>query len=112
MHFFPAIISAIAVLAAFFITAANASAICSIHEFNTSVDRDALYKCLATFNNHNWGGMECGGRGWFKGGSAYQNPDNCYDACQNCIYSAIGSFASSVECDDNEGFAECWMGYH
>jgi hypothetical protein len=111
MRFFPAIISVIVVVTAFFITAANAVT-CNIYEIDTSLDKAALYTCLDNYHNGNWNGEECGGYGWFKGGISYQDPDNCYDACKTCIENSINSFASSMKCDDYEVLAHCWMGYH
>ena len=77
-----------------------------------NIDKGALTSCLNSYRNGNWDGMECGGRGWFKGGSAYNSPNDCYDACQDCIQREINAGASNVECDDYETFAKCWMGYH
>ena len=55
--------------------------------------------------------MNCGSRGWFKGGSAWQNPDFCYDGCLECISEAISAGAQSAQCDQTAGLARCWMGY-
>jgi hypothetical protein len=113
MLFFPAIISVIAVVAAFFITVANADVYCHYISYNIGIDQDALHTCLENYRNGNWDGEECGGYGWFKGGFAYADPDNCYDACESCIDHAITAFADDVQCDDYEGVsAHCWMGYH
>jgi len=56
--------------------------------------------------------MGCGGRGWFKGGRSWDNPDHCYDGCASCISEAVNRGANDVQCDQNVGFASCWMGYH
>ena len=57
-------------------------------------------------------GQDCGGRGWFKGSHNYKSPTNCYDACAGLLVQAINQGASDVECDDFEGGARCWMGFH
>ncbi|KAI0074908.1 hypothetical protein K474DRAFT_1600767, partial [Panus rudis PR-1116 ss-1] len=75
-------------------------------------DQAALHDCLANYRTDNWDGTDCGGRGWFKGSSEYNSPENCYDACQFGISQAIDAGASDVQCDDHEGLADCWMGFH
>ncbi|KAK7690377.1 hypothetical protein QCA50_007035 [Cerrena zonata] len=77
-----------------------------------SLDHNALHQCLNAYRTDNWDGMDCGGRGWFKGTHNYRSPQNCYDACVAGISAAIDSNASDVRCDDQEGGADCWMGYH
>ncbi|KAH9851210.1 hypothetical protein C2E23DRAFT_886679 [Lenzites betulinus] len=68
--------------------------------------------CLDGYRNGNWNGEDCGGRGWFKGSHDYKNPDNCWDACAGLLVQAINQGASDVECDDVEGGARCWIGFH
>ncbi|KAI0078557.1 hypothetical protein K474DRAFT_1660382 [Panus rudis PR-1116 ss-1] len=76
-------------------------------------DHVALHNCLSGYRTDNWDGEDCGGRGWFKGSSGgYKSPQNCYDACQSGISSAIDSSASDVICHDYEGGATCYMGFH
>ncbi|KAI9823897.1 MAG: hypothetical protein M1832_002215 [Thelocarpon impressellum] len=60
-----------------------------------------------------WSGQVCGGLGWFKGGNAYENADNCFDACQACLLGAIARNATSVQCDNKiTEVSKCWMGWH
>ncbi|KAI0820153.1 hypothetical protein BC628DRAFT_1331207 [Trametes gibbosa] len=77
-----------------------------------TLDIPGLTNCLDNYRNGNWNGMDCGGRGWFKGTSHYKSPNDCYDACWTCVLEAIDDNASQVECDDYEGDSYCWMGYH
>ncbi|KAL1943351.1 hypothetical protein VTO73DRAFT_4426 [Trametes versicolor] len=90
---------------------ANASI---VRQFNAlgATDQGALHTCLNNYRTDNWDGMNCGGRGWFKGTHDYKSPENCYDACAGLLVQAIDQGASDVECDDNEGGAKCWMGFH
>lgn len=69
-------------------------------------------RALTLAASHRQNGMDCGGRGWFKGTSHYKSPNDCYDACWTCVLEAIDDNASQVECDDYEGDSYCWMGYH
>ncbi len=77
-----------------------------------STDKGALHTCLSNYRTDNWDGEYCGGVGWFKGSMFYDNPQDCYDACVGCISGAIDSGATDVQCDDYEGLADCWMGFH
>ncbi|KDQ56580.1 hypothetical protein JAAARDRAFT_295597 [Jaapia argillacea MUCL 33604] len=107
MHF---ITIAIALLAAATGTLANVQ--CNIRAFSPTTDKAALHACLNGYRTDNWDGMDCGGLGWFKGSRAYNSPTNCYDACSSCISTAIDAGAIDIQCDDYEGAADCWMGYH
>ena len=61
----------------------------------------------------NWDGKNCGGRGWFKGRRSWSgDSDDCYEACDSCISSAIDLGATDAECSQTSGFEACWMGYH
>ncbi|KAL7278750.1 hypothetical protein ACG7TL_007755 [Trametes sanguinea] len=102
-----------AALAAFAVSKVSAGA-SIVREYDAlgATDQGALHTCLDNYRTDNWDGMDCGGRGWFKGSSAYQNPMNCYDACAGLLVQAIDRGASDVQCNDYEGFAECWMGFH
>ncbi|KDQ09129.1 hypothetical protein BOTBODRAFT_58905 [Botryobasidium botryosum FD-172 SS1] len=85
---------------------------CNVETFGGTPGNSALTSCLSTYRTNNWDGKNCGGVGWFKGSRSYNSPIDCYDACFNCIQNSINGGATSVECDDYEGLAECWMGYH
>jgi len=107
---------------------------CRIGGPASDLDKRAMHECLIKYRNGtilflpnagkhtlitdspffvgNWNGMGCGGRGWFKGGRSWDNPDNCYDGCASCISEAINRGANDVQCDQTVGFAACWMGYH
>ncbi|KDQ09130.1 hypothetical protein BOTBODRAFT_179306 [Botryobasidium botryosum FD-172 SS1] len=91
---------------------ASAGTTCNIKTFGGTPGNGALIDCLHSYRTDNWDGKNCGGLGWFKGGSLYNSPVNCYDACFNCIQNSINAGATSVQCDDAEGLADCWMGYH
>ncbi|CDO75717.1 hypothetical protein BN946_scf184493.g15 [Trametes cinnabarina] len=102
-----------AALAAFAVSQVSANAsIVSESDALGATDQDALHSCLQNYRTNNWDGMKCGGRGWFKGSHNYKNPTNCWDACAGYIVQAIDRGATAVECDDYEGSARCWMGYH
>ncbi|KAL1943339.1 hypothetical protein VTO73DRAFT_4414 [Trametes versicolor] len=100
-------------LAAFAVSQVSANA-SIVRQFNAlgATDQGALHTCLNNYRTDNWDGMNCGGRGWFKGTHNYKSPENCYDACAGLLVQAIDQGASDVECDDNEGGAKCWMGFH
>ncbi|KAI0633118.1 hypothetical protein C8Q77DRAFT_1218467 [Trametes polyzona] len=100
-------------LAAFAVTQVSANA-SIVRQFNAlgATDQGALHACLNSYRTDNWDGKDCGGRGWFKGTHNYKNPQNCYDACAGLLVTAIDQGASDVECDDVEGGARCWMGFH
>ncbi|EIW56366.1 uncharacterized protein TRAVEDRAFT_49196 [Trametes versicolor FP-101664 SS1] len=100
-------------LAAFAVSQVSANA-SIVRQFNAlgSTDQGALHTCLQNYRTDNWDGMDCGGRGWFKGTHNYKSPQNCWDACAGLLVQAIDQGASDVECDDNEGGAKCWMGFH
>ncbi|EIW56365.1 uncharacterized protein TRAVEDRAFT_49195 [Trametes versicolor FP-101664 SS1] len=100
-------------LAAFAVSQVSANA-SIVRQFNAlgATDQGALHTCLNNYRTDNWDGMNCGGRGWFKGTHDYKSPENCYDACAGLLVQAIDQGASDVECDDNEGGAKCWMGFH
>ncbi|KAL0953363.1 hypothetical protein HGRIS_004600 [Hohenbuehelia grisea] len=89
-----------------------ANVVCTIHAFADNTNKAGLHTCLDGYRTDNWDGMDCGGRGWFKGTHKYKSPQDCYDACNQCINSAIDAGASDVECDDYEGGTYCWLGYH
>ncbi|KAL1943356.1 hypothetical protein VTO73DRAFT_4431 [Trametes versicolor] len=100
-------------LAAFAVSQVSANA-SIVRQFNAlgSTDQGALHTCLQNYRTDNWDGMDCGGRGWFKGSHDYKSPENCWDACAGLLVQAIDQGASDVECDDNEGGAKCWLGFH
>ncbi|KAH9851220.1 hypothetical protein C2E23DRAFT_869431 [Lenzites betulinus] len=102
-----------AALAAFVVTQVSANA-SIVRQFNAlgATDQNALHSCLDGYRNGNWDGEDCGGRGWFKGSHDYKSPDNCWDACAGLLVQAINQGASDVECDDVEGGARCWIGFH
>ncbi|TFK72720.1 hypothetical protein BDN72DRAFT_835791 [Pluteus cervinus] len=68
-----------------------------------------MHDCLNNFNtgsfqNQYW----CGGMYWQMGSRWYNSPSDCYNACKNHMAAGIDQGASDQECDDYEGFAECW----
>ncbi|CDO75718.1 hypothetical protein BN946_scf184493.g16 [Trametes cinnabarina] len=85
-----------------------------VHEYDAfgATDQGALRSCLDNYRIDNWDGMDCGGRGCFKGSHNYKSPRDCYDACAGLLVQAINRGASDVECDDYEGSARYWMGFH
>ncbi|KAI0820154.1 hypothetical protein BC628DRAFT_1416653 [Trametes gibbosa] len=102
-----------AFLAALAVTQVSANVQCTKFDAPPgSIDQGGLQNCLNNYRNNNWDGMNCGGRGWFKGHHKYKSPNDCYDACSGCILESIQAGASQVECDDFEGGTKCWMGYH
>ncbi|KAI0820115.1 hypothetical protein BC628DRAFT_928794 [Trametes gibbosa] len=103
----------LAVIAAVAVTQVSAAA-SIVRQINApgSTDENALYDCLLGYRSGNWNGETCGGRGWFKGGQNYDNPNDCWDACAQLLIDAINQGASDVECDDHEGGSRCWIGYH
>ncbi|KAL7278788.1 hypothetical protein ACG7TL_007797 [Trametes sanguinea] len=102
-----------AALAAFAVSQVSGNATL-VREYDAigATDQGALHTCLDNYRIDNWDGMDCGGRGWFKGSHNYKNPLDCYDACAGLLVQAINRGASDVECDDYEGSARCWMGFH
>ncbi|KAI0334984.1 hypothetical protein GY45DRAFT_970717 [Cubamyces sp. BRFM 1775] len=100
-------------MVAFAVTQVSANA-SIVRQYNAlgATDQVALHNCLTNYRWDNWSGQDCGGRGWFKGSHNYKSPTNCYDACAGLLVQAINQGASDVECDDFEGGARCWMGFH
>ncbi|CDO76336.1 hypothetical protein BN946_scf184795.g7 [Trametes cinnabarina] len=109
----------LAALAAFAVSQVSGNATI-VREYDAlgATDQGALHSCLDNYRIDNWAsslgqdGMDCGGRGWFKGSHNYKSPTDCYDACAGLLVQAINRGASDVECDDYEGSARCWMGFH
>ncbi|KAL8669207.1 MAG: hypothetical protein Q9168_006196 [Polycauliona sp. 1 TL-2023] len=55
--------------------------------------------CLNQYNVYNWDGQVCGGVGWFKAKLGnYENPQNCWNACQGCINWFINSSSTDGYC--------------
>ncbi|KAI0332166.1 hypothetical protein GY45DRAFT_1321182 [Cubamyces sp. BRFM 1775] len=105
--------AAFVAIAAFAVSQVSANA-SIVRQYNAlgATDQGALHTCLDNYRWDNWDGQDCGGRGWFKGSHKYKSPTDCYDACAGLLVQAINQGASDVECDDFEGSARCWMGFH
>ena len=87
----------------------------------------SMQACLATYgdadNLNTWNRLDCAVNGtavdrpalrhFFKGGTAYQSAQSCYDVCYACVQGAIASNAAAMQCDHvpSDTIAHCWMGY-
>lgn len=71
-----------------------------------------LLRCLEVYRrSDNWDGQVCGGKNWFRGGWAWENPMDCYDNCYARLYQGASMAWGSVGCVHFYYFARCWMGY-
>ncbi|KAI9813865.1 MAG: hypothetical protein M1832_006077 [Thelocarpon impressellum] len=80
-----------------------------------NIDSTAMTECHEAYRNgkDNWDGKNCADLGWFKGRMAYENADNCFDACWECLAGAIGHNATSAQCENKiTEVSKCWMGWH
>ena len=67
--------------------------------------------CWAKYDAYNWDGQNCGGVGWYKGQTAYNDPQNCHAACDQCIRDQIHALAGGAHCENTVSAAKCWVGY-
>ncbi|KAL8948988.1 MAG: hypothetical protein Q9222_004876 [Ikaeria aurantiellina] len=44
-----------------------------------------MQTCLDGYNRTDWSGNDCGGVGWYKATIKYENPQDCFHACQGCF---------------------------
>ena len=78
---------------------------------NSSVPVNQTLACLDSYRTNNWDGTLCGHYGWFKGRGWYRYPEDCYDACHDCLGQGIINGSSNMRCENKVGGATCWIGY-
>ena len=83
------------------------------HLTNTTL-QDQLASCVLAYRNgaDDWDGSACGSFQMFKGRrNGYQDANDCFDACSECVLDSVYDGYTSVQCNDVANFDECWMGF-
>ena len=82
----------------------------------TNDNRQEVAECVKQYGYaghiQGWAGWSCGGRGFYAKSRLYKNPDNCIDACRDCLLDMAEAGKRGAECSNTVSALQCWVGFH